>query len=482
MSSRRDQVQSYQFFVQRMTSALVSREPDPENGAPFRRLGGAGFASIMVAVLCLAAVGVYGLLRPGGATKWQEQGVVILEKETGTRYIYREGRLYPVVNYASALLALGSAGSTVSVSRNSLLGTPRGTPIGIRDAPDALPDSERLLAGPWTLCTQPVRDSVGENVATTVLTVGAAPGGGQELGDMALLVRDTTTNRLYLIWRDHRYEIQDEKIILEGLTMTTERQVEVGGAWLNALPAGEPIGIRNVVGRGEFSDARPDTRIGQVLVVESQSGGRQYYLVERAQLRPLTQLEAEVLLADPETTRAYPNGAAPEPISLSAGAAAAAPKAPPAVEGPHRAPGERPDIIREVGDQPAVCAAYHPGRSEPTLLLEGQAEQVWEPALTPKQSSAGIPLADRVVVEPGHGVLVEAMPAPDASTGALSLVTDLGYRYSLASKEVANTLGYGDVEPIALPASLVDRLPAGPALDPVAAKQTLDPAQPGQPQ
>ncbi|NYT95272.1 type VII secretion protein EccB [Salinispora sp. H7-4] len=477
MSSRRDQVQSYQFFVQRMTSALVSREPDPENGAPFRRLGGAGFASIMVAVLCLAAVGVYGILRPGGATTWKTEGAVILEKETGTRYIYRDGHLHAVINYSSALLALGKAAGTVSVSRNSLLGTPRGAPIGIRDAPDALPDPKRLLAGPWTLCTQSVHDSAGADIATAVLTVGAAPGGGRELGEMALLVRDTTTDRLHLIWHDYRYEIQDESIVLEGLTMTTERQVEVGGAWLNALPAGEPIGIRNVVGRGEVSQTMPDARVGQILVVENQSGGRQYYLVERAQLRPLTQLEAEVLLADPETTRAYPNGAVPEPVSLSAGAAAAAPKAPPAAEGPHRAPGERPEILREVGDQPAVCAAYHPGRSEPTLLLEGQVQQAQEPVLTPEQSSTGIPLADRVVIEPGHGVLVEAMPAPDAATGALSLVTDLGYRYSLGSREVANMLGYGGVEPIALPASLVDRLPAGPALDPVAAKQALDPVQ-----
>lgn len=481
MSSRRDQVQSYQFFVQRMTSALVAREPDPD-AAPFRRLGGAGFASIMVAVLCLAAVGVYGILRPGGATTWKESGRVILEKETGTRYIYRESRLYPVINYSSALLALGSAADTVSVSRNSLVGTPRGTPIGIRDAPDALPDSERLLTGPWTLCTQPVRDSAGADVATTVLTVGAAPGGGRELGEMALLVRDTTTNQLHLIWRDYRYAIQDENIVLEGLTMTTERQVEVGGAWLNALPSGEPIGIPNVVGRGESSDALPNTRIGQVMVVESQSGGRQYYLVERNQLRPLTQLEAEVLLADPEATQAYPNGAAPEPISLSASAAAAAPKAPPAADGPHRAPGNRPEIIREVGDQTAVCAAYHSGRSEPTLLLDGQVQQLQEPVLTPEQSTAGIPLADQVVIEPGHGVLVEAMPAPNAATGALSLVTDLGYRYSLASREVANTLGYSDVEPVALPASLVDRLPAGPALDPTAAKQALDPSQPELPQ
>jgi hypothetical protein len=65
MASKKDQLQSYQFLVQRFVSALVMRETDPAQ-MPFRRLAGAAFASVMVAVLALAGVGIYGLLRPGG--------------------------------------------------------------------------------------------------------------------------------------------------------------------------------------------------------------------------------------------------------------------------------------------------------------------------------------------------------------------------------------------------------------------------------
>jgi hypothetical protein len=36
-------------------------------------------------------------------------------------------------------------------------------------------------------------------------------------------------------------------------------------------------------------------------------------------------------------------------------------------------------------------------------------------------------------------------------------------------------LGYSGVQPVRLPASLVVRLPAGPALDPAIAKRALDP-------
>ncbi len=474
MPSRRDQVQSYQFFVQRMTSALVAREPDPE-AAPFRRLGGAGFASVMVAVLFLAAVGVYGLLRPGGATKWKEGGAVILEKETGTRYLYREGRLHPVLNYASALLAMESSAPTVSVSRNSLVGTPRGPRIGIPFAPDALPAPNRILDGPWTLCTQPARNAAGGIVATTVLTVGRAPNGGREPGDAALLVRDRKTKRLHLVWRDHRYEIRNEKIVLEGLTMSAEPVVEVGGAWLSALPAGEPITPRRVSDRGGFSTAVSDARIGQVFVVESQNATRQHYLAERARLVPLTPVEADVLLADPETRAAYPDGSEPRARELAAGTAAAAPKGAAPAQGGHRAPEQRPEIARLAGDQPAVCAAYQPGEDEPTVLLDAQVQPVREPVRTGEQTGDGIPLADRVVIEPGYGVLVTAVSSPDQEGGTLNLVTDLGHRYPLASEGVPAMLGYSGVRPVRLPASLVVRLPAGPALDPATAKLALDP-------
>ncbi|MDG4762750.1 type VII secretion protein EccB [Solwaraspora sp. WMMD406] len=470
MPSRRDQVQSYQFLVQRMTSALVARDPDPAV-APFRRLGGAGLAGMMVAVLCLGAVGVFGFIVPGGATSWRDGDTVILEKETGTRYLFRDGRLHPVLNYASALLAMEAPVPTRSVSRNSLVGAARGPSIGIPNAPDALPDPDRMLDGGWTLCSQLARDEAGDPVTTTVLTVGRPPAGGRDPGDTALLVRDVGTAGLYLIWRDHRHEITDEAIVLEGLTLRSEPVVDVGGAWLNALPAGEPIGARPVAGRGEPSGALPDALVGQVHVVESQAGSRQYYLVERTWLTPLSQLTAEVLLADPATRQAYRDGR-PRAIGLDADAAVSAPKAPPSTGGP-QPPERRPEIARLADAQPAVCAGYAPGQPEPTVLLDAQVDPVRDPVRTAEATPQGVPLADRVVIEPGYGALVEAMPSPDAPTGVLHLVTDQGYRYPLASAAVPTMLGYGDVEVVALPAGLVVRLPSGPALDPVAAKRSV---------
>ena len=48
MQSRRDQIHSYQFFMHRVVSGLVTREADPRE-LPFGRLGGAALGSVMVA-------------------------------------------------------------------------------------------------------------------------------------------------------------------------------------------------------------------------------------------------------------------------------------------------------------------------------------------------------------------------------------------------------------------------------------------------
>src|SRR6476469_9078360 len=84
MAAKRDQLHAYQFLVQRVVSALVTRETDPEQ-PPFRRPVHAAFGGIAVAVVALAAVGVYGMLNPGGNQTVADGRKVVVEKETCTR-------------------------------------------------------------------------------------------------------------------------------------------------------------------------------------------------------------------------------------------------------------------------------------------------------------------------------------------------------------------------------------------------------------
>jgi hypothetical protein len=75
----------------------------------------------------------------------------------------------------------------------------------------------------------------------------------------------------------------------------------------------------------------------------------------------------------------------------------------------------------------------------------------------------------RVAVPPGGGRLVRDLPVPGAADGTVYLITDLGVRYPLPSKEVVSKLGYGSVIPLPVPSLLLGLVPAGPVLDPAAA-------------
>src|SRR5262249_10937595 len=127
VATRSDQLHSQQFTLARVVAALAMRDPDPA-ASPMRRIRGSLMASGLLAALGLAAVGAYGILRPGGSTSWRAGNAVIVEEETGARFVYRDGVLHPVLNYSSAVLVIGQPSPPrVRVSRSSLAGVPRGS-------------------------------------------------------------------------------------------------------------------------------------------------------------------------------------------------------------------------------------------------------------------------------------------------------------------------------------------------------------------
>lgn len=472
MSSRRDQLQAYQFQVQRAVSALVTRETDPEQ-PPFRRSTSALVAGIVLAVVALVGVGVYGVIVPGGNNTWRTQSSVIVEKETGTRYVYLDGRLHPVTNYVSALLVLGQHSPTLSVSHNSLVGVPRGPLIGIPDAPDALPGPDRLLAGSWSLCSAPATDVSGSPIEQSVLLAGATPSGGSGLGDRALLVRLASTGDRYLIWHGFRHHIDDYGSVGTGLALTNQPWATVGQAWLDVLPDGAPLSPIAVGQTGTLSTAVPgrsDIRVGMLLVVRTQDGGQQYYLAGPDSLAPITEAQYDIQRAYPSTMAAYPSGT-PTAVALDPSLAAAARRIDAPATAADSAPNARPAIAGVSDTATTVCATVAPGGSVPQLIVGPTLPPTDPLAVTGGRSAAGTPLADRVYVPAGWAALVDAMPSPQAPSGTLAVVTDEGRCYPLASPDVLKILGYDAAQPVRMPAGMVARLPQGPSLDPTAAAQ-----------
>lgn len=457
MRSRRDQVQSYQFMVQRLVAALVVRETDPAR-SPFRRSAAATLASLLIAAVALGVAAGYGAVAGGDATGWRDPAVVIVEKESGARYVYLGERLHPVLNYASALLIAGSTSPrTVLVSRRSIEGVPRGVPLGIPDAPDSLPAPDRLLRGPWTVCSVATRDA--RSPARSVLMVGAEAGGGVALGEDAVLAAHPDGS-VYLIWRQRRHLVRDRDLVFPAFGWTGARPVPISPALLNALPAGADLAPLRLAGSGERSARVTGARVGEVFVVTSLSGERQYAVATRDGLAVVTQVQAALLLA----ARGQD-----EPIHLPQGRFTGLPRVPDLVPRDAAAP---PATIPRLAPVPggSVCGTVRDDSGVAEVRVGASVPQAAAGPATGARATTGGVLVDRVIVEPGRGALVEAAAAPGATGGTVSLVTDLGRRYPVAGTEVLAMLGYGDVAPLRLPAGLVALVPAGEALDPVSAR------------
>src|SRR3954471_4693726 len=118
MRTRSEQVQAHRFVTRRIASALLSGEPGT-TALPMRRLGLAIFGSVMLATIVFAVFGIYGQIRPGGGSLTENS--IVIERESGARFVYLQGRLYPVLNYASARLIMGSPTPTVATVSSSKL-------------------------------------------------------------------------------------------------------------------------------------------------------------------------------------------------------------------------------------------------------------------------------------------------------------------------------------------------------------------------
>lgn len=480
MQNRRDQVQAHMFIMGRLTSGLLRTDLDaPES--PVGRTNRGLVIGVVVAVLVAAGAFVFGLISPGTKGAWQVSGALIIDKDTGSRYLYADGELHPVLNYASALLLVGSANlSTTTVGNASLRHAPRGGAVGISGAPDTLPATGDLGADrPWLVCSTDASSS------STVLAVGSSavrqglPDGG------ALLVSGPDRTR-YLVWEGSRLRIDSASGALESLGYGTVTPRQVSAAFLDALPAGPDLAPADVPGRG---DAGPSlggltTKVGQVFQTQVPGSAAQYYLLRREGLVPLTATEAALQLGAPDAAKkAYAGGSAVA-RELQAGVlkghlAAAATSGASAASGDLPA---APPTAAGVADGSAVCVGVQPGSSAGSGSASAVRVSV---ALVPASSlteaapvtadrttaarAACLPV-DRVAVEPGGGALVQALNAGGGATdGSTYLVTDTGQKYLVPSADDLTALGYTTAEVRQVPSLLLSMLPAGPDLDTSAA-------------
>jgi type VII secretion protein EccB len=454
MWTQKDRIQAYQFLRRRLVSALVSADAnDPVS--PSKRLVLGTAIGLAVALLVSAVFGIVGLLAPARAEKWRQGGQVIVEKETGARFVMgTDGLLHPVLNYASArLLAGGDGTATVTVPSKTLNDVARGTAVGIAGAPDSLPQTNRLRGGPWTRCTEHSSDRPSSDEPTSTVLLGHTLGGLALRGNQALVAKLPTGER-FLVTGGHRHRLPDELAVV-ALGLAAADVIEVAPPWLNTVPAGRDLKTFDVFGTGAPGPpvGTTPTRLGQVLT----TGAGELYLVRSDGLAVITETEARLVLGSPGSAAAYP-GARPAPLPVTAAAVASAPRSATSTDGyPRRLPEPVP-----IGPHATVCA------DGVRILVGAGLPREAKPVRTTAPGAA-----TQVYVPGGQGAVVAEQPAPGASSGTVYVITDTGMKYPVSGAEARAALGYGAVRPVGVPAAVLALFPTGATLDPAQARRAL---------
>ncbi|MER6998690.1 type VII secretion protein EccB [Streptomyces sp. NPDC000410] len=482
MQTRRDQVQAHLFTLSRVQSGLLRGEPDaPET--PMRRFSLGTMAGALVGVVVMAGFAAFGFISPGSSKAFQKEGTLVIVKDKGARYLYLGGALHPVANYSSALLITGQRTlKPQNVTAKAIKNVPRGPAVGIVGAPEGLPDAKSMDRGPWAICSTEVDDGNGGRRPVVTAYAGGRPEGLRVLRDTEAIGVEGTDGKAYVAYTDRRFEATSRNA-LTALGFANVSSFRVGDAWINALSAGPDLEQDDVPGRGTagVTVGGVATRVGQVL--QDDANGN-FFLVWKDGITPMTRTEATLVLGDPRTAAAYPDG---NPVALRVNSAAIAQTAitdrqlnqgglPPVPPTPVADPGTgttTPCVQVEPAKNPAAPSTVR------VAVRTGQPNAVSPagiglPAGPPAgQAPSGTTLADRVVVPAGRGVLAQEQGSAGDLSPTLFLITDSGVKYPLATPQVAQTLGYNTAAAVPVPSSVLALVPSGPVLDPEAAKRPL---------
>ncbi|WP_162145961.1 type VII secretion protein EccB [Glycomyces tenuis] len=497
MRSRREQVDAHRFITSRMNQALVLANPDSVE-RPLRRIGVSIFVSVMIMVLIFAGFAIAALLNKGNEDP--VIGSIITVKGTQAIYVYtyapgdeeagEPAKLWPVANYTSALLLLQPYDGEPPVQDlkpESLEGVPRGFPIGITGAPAEPPPPDSLLQSEnWNACTMPAEEGSKDSHMLTQLVVEDLPAPEWLGQDQWLLARtavaDPAEQDLYLLWNDRKYEIQDERV-LNVLDLQRAESIPLNEDMLKTIPSGAALAAEPGEGFGTDSGVSTDehgvlqygqtVEAGEELFVLMQDGANGDEFAE------ITETERRLL----QDETGLDTLTIPAQVKNDTGAQAA--------YGSDDFPQDVEELWTVDPARFAVCAVFDPDLSKDEAKISIAMYETAPKTMTDAAESMDINSEGDIVsnvpgqtaqpvLPPGTAALVSAQSSPGQTIqGITYLVDSLGYRYGLVDVgETGSTkklLGYGDVESVGVPESMLSLIPKGPSLDPTVAKKQQAP-------
>ncbi|MFG1918538.1 type VII secretion protein EccB [Micromonospora sp. NPDC048898] len=440
MQTQRDHVHAHSFMTGRLSSALVQGDPTSAQIPGQRALTGLLIGTIVM-LLVGGGFAVYGWIVPGGSRAYRQAGAILVEKESGARYIYRAGVLHPTPNMTSAMLLQGPSARVKLISRHSLRDLPRGPELGVADAPESIPTTDALVHGPWLVCLPgSVVDSPGVGLGVNLDPRAAAT---PLTGGTFTVVRgpDGVT---YLLAGPFKFPVADDSVLV-ALGAANARVPAAPAAWLDGLPTGVTLGparIPNAGNPGPPVGGRVHP-VGTLFRQQPAAGAEQLFVLRPDGLAPVNRMEFALI--------AVRGGAAP--VTLDAADVAEAPRS-----GDRTLAERLPDLTDHRWQDPAgrvLCLRQRPVNPETVV-----SEVVLAERYVAGVFDDGTPT---VVATPGSGMTVTPVPKA-GSTAEVVLISDHGIAYRLADPDTVAALKLASVAAIPFPRGLLAAVPPGPVL------------------
>lgn len=445
MASNREILEAQRYNRKRMITAFTSGTPggrELEHKSPIRPLFIGGIVCVVM-ILIAAVVSRFLPVLPEG---WQSNTLVVV-KGTGARYFSIKGVLRPVSNITSArLLAESGQFRMAEVNADTIAGVPRGSEVGIPEAPDLLPAATSLSSEVWASC--------GTASGGLHTWVGTLP--ESHRAEAAALV--SNKNEIWLISGVRRYRVADPRVLL-ALGLEAAKVHPIDGRWLNLYQDASKLAPFDIKQSGSpfegGSGALARAVVGQVIEIKEGSAVRRFVLMSGKTYRPLSDLAYRIY-------RLTEGVARKEPIKASVADMSGLKMSSSAV-----APGSWPEKISQVvKDGRRVCSRL-------VVSDKGYVTELGSIAVPGTAQGPAASESQGVTVAGGSGALVRANSG--GSLGATSVVTDLGVAYGIGGQHdmTLEQLGYSTSDVREIPASWIDLIPSGVELSAAAAWATV---------
>ncbi len=443
MQTQRDHVHAHTFMVGRLSSALVEGDPTRAE-IPGRRAQSGFLIGVILVVLVAGGFAVYGWIVPGGSQAYRQAGAILVEKETGNRYVYIAGALHPTADLTSAMLVQGANAQVKLISRNSLKDVPRGVAFSVTGAPPEVPDASALVKGPWLTC---LPGSVVPGRPISGLGINLEPNTPSEPlpAPNFAVVRDPK-GVPYLLANQLKYHVEDEAVLV-ALGVGSTAVATAANMWLDWLGDGPTLAPARIADAGQPGPqvGGHTYPIGTLFRQRADSGVEQLFVSRKDGIAPMSR--TEFLFAAAKNQRS--------PVDAD----------PAAIVGAKRSADS--SLLSRLPD----LASLRP------VQAAGRALCVRQEQVSPLAFTSTVVFADRgaagvhpdgstyVIARPAAGMTVFAVPVTSSTTTPpVSFISAQGTAYRLANTETVAALKLNTVTPVPFPKDLLAALPSGPML------------------